>query len=191
MTKQEDSAASSAASDLDSAARAMELADPDAGAPKLDRAINKAAEAFGASLLISVFLIILINASGRYLVGRSLPWGEEVVIGVIPWISMAGLFLSVRRRDLITITYFSERLQPRTSAIIGALGQILCCSLFGVIAYLALGHVLMFGGDETPVLGTPRGLTYAAMLVGGLAVAIAFLIPLVRSIWTQNREKDI
>lgn len=176
--------------DFDRAGRAVELADPDVGASKLDRVINKTAEAFGASLLIIVFLIVFVNASGRYMVGRSLPWGEEVVLGLIPWISMAGLFLSVRRRGLITITYFSEGLPSSVRSLISVSGQILCCSIFGLIAYLGLNHVLTFGGDRTPVLGTPKGLTYAAMMVGAACVAAAFFAQFVISLKENYTKKD-
>ncbi len=168
--------------DLDRAARALELRNPDEGLPLFDRIVNGAAEAFGAALLVSVFLIVFLNALGRYVTGHALPWGEEVVIGVVPWISVTGLFLSVRRRELIRITYFEERLSPRTRTVITFAAQILCCGLFGLIAFLALGHVTRFGGDMTPVLGLPKGLTYSAMLVGGVAVALAFLFHIGRAV---------
>jgi TRAP-type C4-dicarboxylate transport system permease small subunit len=177
------------AADLDLAGRALELRNPDEGRSAFDKTINRIAETFGVALLGSVFLIIFINAVGRYLTGLSLAWGEEVVIGVIPWLSVTGLFLSVRRRELIRITFFEEKLPERLRSVLAALAQILCCGLFAFIGYLAFFHVQRFGGDLTPVLSLPRGITYAAMLVGGTAIALAFAFHLVQmaSAWKATR----
>lgn len=169
---------------LDRAARDLELSDPDQGLPVLERTVNRIAEVFGGSLLIAVFLIVLCNAFGRYLFAAPVVWAEEVVNATIPWLAMAGLFLSVRRRRLIRITFFEERFSPTLRALIAVSAQLLCCAAFGLVAWLTIGHVSQFGGDPTPVLGMPKGLTDTAMLVGGAAVAIAFAI----EAWRRLRQ---
>ncbi len=172
--KPDDAGTAGDPTDIDRVQRLIELRDPDVGASKFDRTINRIAETFGVALLGAVFLIIFTNAVLRYVSGGAIPWGEEVVIGVIPWLSVTGLFLSVRRRELIRINFFEERLPARVRAVTGAVAQILCCVLFAALAYLAFFHVQRFGGDLSPVLELPRGITYSAMMVGGTAIALAF-----------------
>lgn len=171
---------------LERAARELELSDPDEGLSAFDRTVNRVAEAIGAALLIAVFLIVLSNALGRYLFASPIVWAQEVVIGTIPWLAVAGLFLSVRRRGLIRITFFEERLPPRMRALIGFAAQLLACAAFGLIAWLTIGHLTRFGGDPTPVLGLPKGVIDSAMLVGGAAVAIAFGV----EAWRRLRRPD-
>lgn len=161
---------------LDRAARDLELSDPDQGLPVFERTVNRVAELFGAALLIAVFLIVLCNALGRYLFAAPVVWAEEVVIATIPWLAVAGLFLSVRRRSLIRITFFEQWLSPSVRAVTGFAAQILASAAFGLVAWLTIGHLGQFGGDPTPVLNLPKGLIDSSMLVGGAAVAIAFAI---------------
>ena len=91
------------------ATRRLELEDPDQGLPLAERVINRAVEILGVGLLAGILGIIFTNAVTRYALNYSLIWGEEVVIGLVPWLAMTGLFLSVRRRQMIRIDFFLER----------------------------------------------------------------------------------
>jgi len=171
---------------LEQAARDLELADPDRRLSTFARSVNRVAEAFGAGLLIAVFLIVLSNAFGRYLFGSPIVWAQEVVIATIPWLAVTGLFLSVRRRGLIRITFFEERLPPRLRAPMAFAAQLIGCAAFGLVAWLTIGHLAQFGHDPSPVLGIPKGLTNSAMLVGGAAVAVAFAVEAWRRLRRSN-----
>lgn len=93
---------------LDQSARRMELADPDAGLGRLDRAINRVVEAIGVLALVLIVGVVFANASARYLLNFSFTWAEELVQMTIPWLAMSGVFLSVRRGTVIRIDFFYE-----------------------------------------------------------------------------------
>lgn len=168
------------ASEIDEASRGLELADPDADAHPLDRAINRVAEVTGVLLLTAILLIVFGNAIGRYLLNSSIVWAEEVVITLIPWLAVLGLFLSARRGQMIRVEFFTNRLGPRAYAIVRALGQVLCIVAFAYLAFVAFNYVSVFGRDPTPYLGWPKGLSSSALVIGAGLVALAFVVALIR-----------
>ena len=100
--RQEDDLAA-LAREVEEATRAGELADPDAGCSRFDRTVNRVAETFGVLILTLLVGLVFVNALARYALGHSFIWGDELIIAVIPWLAMAGLFLAVGGRPGNTI----------------------------------------------------------------------------------------
>ncbi len=175
---------------IDEAQTRLELADPDEGLPMFDRVINKSVEAVGIAALASVFGIILVSTLGRYFYNRPLIWGEEVVLGVIPWMVAIGMFLSVRRRHLVRVDFVARKLPPWAAQAVGLASQVLSIFVFAYIAWSAFRYVGFFGRDLTPYLGLPKGLSTSAFFFAGAATAVAFLIGVVRATvagdWSQK-----
>jgi TRAP-type C4-dicarboxylate transport system permease small subunit len=92
----------------------------------------------------------------------------------VPWLAVTGLFLSVRRRQMIRIDFFLERFSPGMRSMLAALGQLLGAVMLAWLAWLGFNYVLTFGGDRTPYLALPKGLFTSALWLGAAAVALAF-----------------
>ena len=170
------------AGEIEAASRGSELRDPDVGRPALDRWINRTAEALGVLLLAAILLTVFGNAVGRYLFNSSLIWAEEIVIALIPWLAVLGLFLSARRRQMIRVEFFTARLSPRAAEVVRLMGEGLCACAFGYLAYVAFDYVSVFGRDPTPYLGMPKGLSSSALVIGAGIVAAAFVVALIRDV---------
>lgn len=158
--------------------RWQELSDPDQGLPLADRVTNKIAEILGVSVLGSIVAIVFVNACMRYLLNTSIIWAEEVVIHIIPWLAVIGLFLAIRRQTVIRIDYFFEKLPGHVQRPLGIASQILCAAVFAYVGWLGLKHTLFFGRDTTPYLGIPVGIFTISILVGGLFASLAFILEL-------------
>jgi TRAP-type transport system small permease protein len=158
------------------ATRRLELEDPDQGLPLAERVINRAVELLGVGLLAGILTIIFANAVTRYALNYSIIWGEEVVIGLVPWLAVTGLFLSMRRRQMIRIEFFLEKFSPAAKRMLAVLADLLGALLLGWLAWLGFTYVSTFGGDATPYLGLPKGLFTSALWLGPAAVAIAFVV---------------
>jgi len=154
--------------------RQHELADPDRDLPLADRVINRAAELLGVGLLGGILAIVFANALSRYALNYSFVWAEEVVISLVPWLAITGLFLSVRRRQMIRIEFFLDRLSPAARALLASVGQLLGAVMLAWLAWLGFNYVATFGGDRTPYLALPKGLFTSALWLGAAAVALAF-----------------
>lgn len=158
------------------AGRRQELVDPDRGLPRGDIVVNRVAEALGVALLGSVVLIVFVNAVMRYLLDTSIIWAEEVILGLVPWLAMVGLFLAIRRHTTIRIEYFFERLPAPIKPAVLVLGQAWGAAVFAYLAWVSVGYLQLFGGDRTPYLGVPKGIFSTALLVGGIAALAAFAL---------------
>ena len=162
------------------ASREQELRDPDGGLGRLGRAVNRTAEVVGVASLGTIVAVIFANAVGRYAFNKSLIWAEELVLLLVPWLAMTGVFLSVRRGTMIRIDYFFGRLPRAIRRPLGPLGHLWSAVVLTFMAGISVEFILLFGSDRALYLEIPRGWSSAALVVGGVASAIAFLVVLVR-----------
>jgi TRAP-type C4-dicarboxylate transport system permease small subunit len=156
--------------------RWQELSDPDRDLPLADRVINKIAEVLGVLVLGVIVGIVFSNACMRYLLNTSIIWAEEVVINIIPWLAVIGLFLAIRRKTVIRIDYFFEKLPEYIKRPVNILTQILCAAIFAYVSYLGFQHFRVFGSDTTPYLGLPVGIFTISIFIGGVFASLAFLL---------------
>ena len=172
------------------ASRRQELHDPDDGLGPVDRAVNRVAEIIGVSALGSIVLTIFANAVGRYAFNRSIIWAEELVLLLVPWLAMAGVFLSVRRGTMIRIEYFFEKLPRSLRRPLGPLGHLFCACVLTFMAGISVEFVMLFGMDRALYLEVPRMYSSSALVVGGFASALAFIAVLVRERRGTRRGTD-
>ena len=162
------------------ASREQELRDPDEGLGRTGRIVNRIAEVAGVATLGTIVAVIFTNAVGRYAFNKSLIWAEELVLLLVPWLAMTGVFLSVRRGTMIRIDFFFGRLPRALRRPLGPLGHLFSAIVLTFMAGISIEFILLFGGDRALYLEIPRGWSSAALVVGGVASAIAFLVVLAR-----------
>jgi TRAP-type transport system small permease protein len=170
---------------IGTASRQHELQDPDRSLPLADRLINRAIELLGVGLLGGILAIVFANALARYALDYSLIWAEELVISLVPWLALAGLFLSVRRRQMIRIEFFLDKFPPPLRRTLALLAELLGAAMLAWLAWLGFNYVATFGGDRTPYLALPKGLFTSALWLGAGAVALAFAL----AAWRELRRR--
>jgi TRAP-type transport system small permease protein len=170
---------------IGAASRQQELEDPDRALPFADRVVNRTAEILGVTILGGVLVIVFANALTRYALSYSFVWAEEVVISMVPWLAVVGLFLSVRRRQMIRIEFFLAKLPASGQRVLAALAELLGAVMLAWLAWLGFNYVATFGGDRTPYLALPKGLFTSAMWFGPAAVALAFAV----AAWRERRAR--
>lgn len=159
---------------LGRAGRDQELHDPDHGRGPADRWINRVAEVIGVTAIATIVALIFLNAVGRYAFAAPILWAEELVIALIPWLAMTGVFLSVRRRAVIRIDHFSAMMPSRLRSAVSVFGSVLASAAFVYLAFHSFDYVKLFGGDPTTYLELPTGFFTSAMVIGAAASALAF-----------------
>ena len=172
------------------ASRRQELRDPDEGLGLVDRTVNRVAEIIGISALAIIVLTIFANAVGRYAFNWSIIWAEELVLLLVPWLAMTGVFLSVRRGTMIRIEYFFEKLPRALRRPLGPLGHLFSACVLTFMAGISVQFVLLFGFDRALYLEIPRIYSSSALVVGGFASALAFIAVLVRERRGTRRGTD-
>ncbi len=171
---------------VEQATREIELQDPDAGASRFDRIVNRTAELFGVFLLALLTGLVFLNASARYAFSRSFIWGDELIIAMIPWLAMAGLFLAIRRRNVIRIDFFIEKFPAGPRKVARLAGDLLSAAVFVYLAWVSLEYVRLFGSDQLVYLRWPTGLFSVSFVIGPLLAALAYLI----TFWRDARGAE-
>lgn len=180
--------ADSLAEQVAEASRQRELSDPDVGLHRIGRVVNRTVEIMGVAVLCTIVGIIFINAFGRYAFNVNIIWAEELVLLLVPWLAMTGLFLAVRRGTMIRIEFFFDKLPRPVRRPVAMLGHISCAGMMIFIAWISTKYVFLFGADRTPYLELPKGVSSVALVIGGFASAIAFLVALVRDHKGQGKQ---
>ena len=170
----------SLASEVESATRSAELADPDLGQSPFDRIVNRVAETFGVLVLALLVGLAFLNAFSRYALGHSFIWGDELIIAVIPWLAVSGLFLAVRRRQVIRIDFFVKKLPPLPRRALGLFSELLSAVVMAYLAWVSLGYVQLFGSDLTVYLKIWTGIFSVSFVIGPALAALAYLLALWR-----------
>ncbi len=160
---------------VDEAARTAELRDLDAGNGRVDRAINAAAEVAGVAVLATIVAVVFLNALGRYALGFVFIWGDELVLSLLPWLGMLGMFLSIRRRQIIRIDFFASRLGTRAAIMLGFAAYLFAAAVFLWLAIVSLQYLQFFGSDRMIYVGLRKGWFMAAMVVGPALAVLAYL----------------
>ncbi|MGA0777286.1 MAG: TRAP transporter small permease [Gemmobacter sp.] len=173
------------ADQVDRAVQAAELADMDAGLGPFDRAVNKIVEVLGVAVLATILSLVFLNALGRYTGSFILIWGDEIVISLLPWLGMLGMFLSVRRRQIIRIDFFVEKLPAAPRVAINFMASILAAATFVYLAMASFDLMKFFGNDRTIYLQIRKGWFMSALVIGPILAALAYLL----MAWEQVRRR--
>ena len=166
----------SLAEQIAEAGRRLELYDPDRGLPTFERWINRAVEALGALVLCTIVGVVFSNAVARYAFNTSLLWAEELVLLLVPWLAMTGVFLSVRRGTMIRIEYFFERLPMKVRGPVANIGYLVNIAVLVFMGWVSADFLMLFGGDVAPYLDIPTGWSTSALAFGAFGAALAFVV---------------
>jgi TRAP-type C4-dicarboxylate transport system permease small subunit len=129
--------------------------------------------------------LVFLNASTRYLFKYSFIWGDELIIAIIPWVAMSGLFLAIRRRNVIRIDFFVDKFWPGPRKLFRLAGELLSAIVFLYLAWVSVEYVYRFGGDRLIYLQWPTGLFSASFVIGPFLAALAYLV----TFWREARGR--
>jgi TRAP-type C4-dicarboxylate transport system permease small subunit len=147
------------------------------------RLVDRVVEMLAATTLAGITLLMFANATSRYLFSAPIGWTEEIVTGLLLWLTMFGLFIGVRRRELIIIRVFTRRLTLRNQTRTKMFADAVTAVIFAHLAWVGLQYLLTFGSDASAYLRLPKGFFTAAIPIGAIAVALTLLLQM-----RSNRE---
>lgn len=142
------------------------------------RVIDRVVETAAALLLASIVGIMFWNATSRYLLDNPLGWAEEVVTGLLLWLTVLGMLIAARRNELIVIRAFTRRFNFRIQVVLKMVADLVSVLLLAHLAWTGLQYLLEFGADKSAYLRIPNGVFTSALPVGIAAVAVAMLLQL-------------
>jgi TRAP-type C4-dicarboxylate transport system permease small subunit len=175
---------------IEAATRALDFDDPDRGASRIDRAVNQLAEVAGVGVFVTIVGIVFFNAFGRYALQFTFIWGDELVLSLLPWLGMLGMFLAIRRRQVIRIDYFIGLFPPILTRTLSIVASLFAAGIFTYLAIVSIQYVSLFGSDRLLYLRLEKGWFMAAMVGGPALAAIAYVIVAIQDFRTTRRERS-
>lgn len=143
-------------------------------------------------LLLAVMVVLVFaNAAGRYLLNAGIAASEEVARLAFVWLIFLGAILAVRERAHVGVDMM-VRLLPRA----GRRMCLLFCNLLILYALWLFAEgswqqILVGLNSEMPVTGISLAAFAAAGFVSALAMALLFLIDLVRLALGRMSDEEL
>jgi len=136
--------------------------------------------------LIAMVLLNVVNAGGRYLVGRSLSGADEILLYAMIWLVFLGLVPVTARHRHLRLDLLDRVLPGRGRGLLHLLSDLLLAALCGFLALQSLAVVERLGGigQTSMAAGLPMAWVHGGLLVGlalaALTAALQVLFGLLR-----------
>lgn len=143
------------------------------------RCVTALRQGLGAALLALIGLTLL-QVTLRYLFRHSLEWVEEISVVILTWLAWAGAAMLWLQRRHPAVDIVVGALAPAARWRLQQLFDVLAVVLGGWLAWSAWHTLDMFAGIELAGLGIDSDVKYQPILAGGLGLAFAGIVNLLR-----------
>jgi TRAP-type C4-dicarboxylate transport system permease small subunit len=143
------------------------------------RAMVVLRQALGAGLLLLI-LLTLMQVALRYLFRNSIDWIEEISVVVLTWLAWVGAALLWLQRRHPAVDIVVGALSPAARRILHRLFDGIAIVVGVGLAVSTLGTIDAFAGIELAGLGIDSAVKYQPILAGGVGLALAGLVNLLR-----------
>lgn len=141
---------------------------------RLDRILSILERGFIALSLLAGALLLFVNVFMRYVFLAPISWAEEITLYLCVWMVFIGGSVAVREKGHIAIDLLPHMLSPRGRLILARAVAMLFLVFLVVFFWFSLQHVTRVKSiaQVTPIMQAPMWLTYLAMPVGSLLMAL-------------------
>lgn len=140
----------------------------------VDRVLSILERGFIALSLLAGALLLFVNVFMRYVFLAPISWAEEMTLYLCVWLVFVGGSVAVREKGHIAIDLLPHVLSPRGRLLLARGVALLFLVFLLVFCWYSLQHVLRVKsiGQVTPIMQAPMWLTYLAMPVGSVLMAL-------------------
>jgi TRAP-type C4-dicarboxylate transport system permease small subunit len=146
----------------------------------------------GVLLLMIAMLVVMADIVARKWFGFSI----QGTIDIQQLAQMACVFLvlplAFLREANITVDFITDRMPPRTLALLRCAVQVLCALLLAAITWFSAAQagIQIRNGDRSQTLGIPLALFWVPMLAGSALTVAATLLLALRSWFAAVRDSS-
>ena len=142
--------------------------------------LARAADVIGATLFAVLFLSLVVQVLGRFVLGAPTAWTEELATITFVWVIFWGIAFTVPLHTHVAVDLLVPFFPPRARRALYALGLAglggcFVWALPGIADYL---HFML--RERTPVLELPFGIVYSVFLAAALMVPLRCLAAIFR-----------
>ena len=127
---------------------------------------------------VIMFTLIVTQVALRYGFNESIGGANELATILFAYTSALGIAIGIARRDHMAISWFTERLGPRSRKAIDVFGLVLLALLNAIIFWYSIRWIDITGARMISVLQVPRWTAQIAIPIGTAASVVFCLIKL-------------
>ncbi len=140
------------------------------------RGLAVGCEVIAALILIAVTCINLAQVVGRYFIGTSIPWAEEIMRYVMMWLMMLGSVACIYRAEHMAIDSViqsvPERWRQHMRSLLYSIGGLFCLLLVIYGWHAALANNMQFAAAS----GIRMSIPYMAIPIGGTLIIVEIVL---------------
>jgi TRAP-type transport system small permease protein len=119
-------------------------------------------------LASGVVVITLLQIVARFILMISIPWTDELARYLMIWASFVGLGVAYRKRELICVAFFVEKLPQHLLRVALLVSDLLCSAFAIVIVIYGLRLCFLNLWQVSPSMRISLGIVYAIVPIGCL-----------------------
>jgi C4-dicarboxylate transporter DctQ subunit len=132
-------------------------------------------------LMFSLFVVFLIGIVFRYFF-VPLSWTMELSLGLYLWVALFGSLYAQRKERHVVFSMIYDRLSATTQRIFRIVGNSLLAVSFLIVLKPSYNYINFMKVRSTNVLRIPFNLVYAPFLIFLVAMAIRFVVLIIRDV---------
>jgi tripartite ATP-independent transporter DctM subunit len=150
----------------------------------IDHTIGTLSEGVGAALVLAETCILFAGVVSRYVFDRPLMWTDELANFLFLWLAMLGTVVALRRNEHMRLTTFVNSVGPEWGRFLGTVGSLVLIVFVLEILLPAAQYLEVQRSTELITLSISDGYRVVAILVGAtLTATIALLRLLETTTW--------
>ena len=143
---------------------------------RLERILVRTLEFTFCVCFLIMFVLIVTQVALRYGLNESIGGANELATILFAYTSALGIAVGIAKRDHMAISWFTERLPPRSRKVIDVIGLILLALINIIIFWYSLRWIGITGSRMISVLQVPRWTAQIAIPIGtGTSVVFCFI----------------
>jgi TRAP-type C4-dicarboxylate transport system permease small subunit len=136
-------------------------------------------------LVSGIVLTTMLQIVARFILMVSIPWTDELARYLMIWASFIGLGVAYRKKELIAVGFFREKLSPRLLKVAVLVSDLLCSVFSIVIVIYGFKLCSLNMGQVSPSMRVSLGIVYAIVPMG----CLLFLLFAFESVFSYFREE--
>jgi len=139
-------------------------------------------EALLCVLMGGLVAVVFLQVLFRYVIYQPFAWTEEGARFLFIWLCLIGAAVAAKRGAHFAVDLVPRSLPPGGKRLLVATIKMIEASFYGVVVWGGVMVVQVARMQVAPTLGISMGLPYAAIVAGGLLMAIFSLRDVVRAL---------
>ncbi len=132
-------------------------------------------EYYALVLVISSFLVLILEVISRYILGSSLEWSDEIARLLLIWMTFSGMGLAILEKREIFVRTFRGRMSARGRRVWQFSLELLALGFNVFLLFFGLQMAHFSWAMKTESLELPFGIFYASIPAGAV-VSIVYLV---------------